>query len=111
MGNLLRTDILDRGIPWTLLILRAGRMPNDLNIRWHQRVAVAGVALMLGLATLATLTEGGRFVTTAAALTMLVLGSYWVTEVVQAGTSRSFRLAFAISLAGLAGLAAIWQLD
>ncbi|MBI5083979.1 MAG: glycosyltransferase family 2 protein [Acidobacteria bacterium] len=31
--NLLKTDVLDRGIPWTELILRDQRMPNDLNLQ------------------------------------------------------------------------------
>ena len=30
--GLVKTDILDRGIPWTELILRDRRMPNDLNL-------------------------------------------------------------------------------
>ena len=46
LGSLIRTDVFDRAIPWTELILRNGRMPNDLNVSWTQR---ASVALALGL--------------------------------------------------------------
>ena len=38
--NLVRTDVLQRGIPWTELILRTRYLPNDLNLRWSQRVSV-----------------------------------------------------------------------
>ncbi len=50
-GRLLRTDVFDRAIPWTRLILRTGRMPNDLNLRWSGRLAVAvACALAVSLA-------------------------------------------------------------
>lgn len=39
--NLCRTDILDRGIPWTRLMLRAGEMANTLNVTPGQRLSVA----------------------------------------------------------------------
>ena len=39
--SLIRTDVLDRGIPWTELILRDHRMPDDLNLKWSQRASVA----------------------------------------------------------------------
>jgi glycosyltransferase involved in cell wall biosynthesis len=49
-ANMLRTDVFDRGIPWTRLILRAGSMPDDLNVRWSQRLSVAlAFLLMAGL--------------------------------------------------------------
>ncbi len=40
LASMIKTDIFDRGIPWTRLILRDGRMPNDLNVRWSQRLSV-----------------------------------------------------------------------
>ena len=43
--DILKTDILRRALPWTELILRSGKMPNDLNVRLDQRVSVA---LMFG---------------------------------------------------------------
>lgn len=53
LRSMIQTDIFDRGIPWTRLILRSGSMPNDLNVRWSQRLSVAlasvlSVALLLG---------------------------------------------------------------
>jgi cellulose synthase/poly-beta-1,6-N-acetylglucosamine synthase-like glycosyltransferase len=45
-AEIVKTDVLDRAIPWTMLILRFRSMPADLNLRWEQRASVllAGVA-------------------------------------------------------------------
>lgn len=47
--TVMKTDLVDRALPWTLLILRSGRMPVDLNLKWGQRFSV----LASGWATLA----------------------------------------------------------
>ncbi len=39
--DLIETDIRDRAIPWTLLMLRERHFPDDLNVRMNQRVSVA----------------------------------------------------------------------
>jgi GT2 family glycosyltransferase len=39
--NMVKTDILQRGIPWTRLILASGQIPNDLNLRYSSRISVA----------------------------------------------------------------------
>jgi glycosyltransferase involved in cell wall biosynthesis len=39
--NLLKTDIFDRGVPWTRLMLRAGAIANTLNVKLSQRISVA----------------------------------------------------------------------
>jgi glycosyltransferase involved in cell wall biosynthesis len=44
---MLRTDIFDRAVPWTRLILRTHSMKDDLNLRWNQRAAVAFAFLTL----------------------------------------------------------------
>ncbi len=38
---LLRTDIFDRALPWTRLILRSAWLPDDLNVRVSERVSAA----------------------------------------------------------------------
>jgi GT2 family glycosyltransferase len=38
--NLLKTDIFDRAIPWTRLMLHNGSFPNILNVRMSQRISV-----------------------------------------------------------------------
>ena len=46
--SMIRTDIFDRGIPWTRLILRSGSMPNELNVRWSQRLSVVLACVLCG---------------------------------------------------------------
>jgi glycosyltransferase involved in cell wall biosynthesis len=41
LWNLLKTDIFDRGVPWTRLMLRAGKIANTLNVKPAQRISVA----------------------------------------------------------------------
>jgi glycosyltransferase involved in cell wall biosynthesis len=76
--NLVRTDILVRGIPWTELILRDGRMPNDLNIQIRERVSVALAFIFFGFAAEATLRYGGYFLTPFVAILIFLLAMYWV---------------------------------
>jgi GT2 family glycosyltransferase len=47
--SLVMTDIFDRGIPWTQLIIREGRLDDDLNIRVSQRASVVLAFLLVGL--------------------------------------------------------------
>jgi glycosyltransferase involved in cell wall biosynthesis len=41
LAGMIRTDVLDRAIPWVWLILRAKHLPDDLNLRVRERVCVA----------------------------------------------------------------------
>ncbi len=45
--NLLKTDIFDRGVPWTRLMMRAGAMANTLNVKPTQRISVVLAYLCL----------------------------------------------------------------
>jgi GT2 family glycosyltransferase len=110
LTNMVKTDVIDRGIPWTRLILRAGRMPDDLNLRWAQRASVllVGVALLLGVYL--TLESGGRFVTPAAGILLLSIGSFWVSEAAPPGCT-SIRLALALSLGTFGVLAFVHDLE
>jgi len=51
--SLLRSEVLRRAIPWTRLILREGRLPNDLNLAWTGRWSVILTFLGLGFAAAA----------------------------------------------------------
>jgi glycosyltransferase involved in cell wall biosynthesis len=44
--SILKTDVVDRGIPWTLLMWRAGRLAKSLNVTPAQRLSVAAACLM-----------------------------------------------------------------
>lgn len=50
--KMIRTDVFLRGIPWTQLILRTGSCPNDLNLRWGQRIAAVFSAVLIFLSLL-----------------------------------------------------------
>jgi glycosyltransferase involved in cell wall biosynthesis len=80
LWSLMRTDILDRGIPWTELILRDGRMPNDLNVHLSQRVSVALSMLLVGMAGFAAAWWGGTFLTPLLAALFFLLCRYWADE-------------------------------
>lgn len=43
----IRTDLVDRGIPWTQLLDRYGAMRNDLNLTWKYRLAVVLAYLLV----------------------------------------------------------------
>jgi glycosyltransferase involved in cell wall biosynthesis len=47
LWNLLKTDIFDRGVPWTQLMLRAGSVVSTLNVTPVQRLSVALVYITL----------------------------------------------------------------
>jgi glycosyltransferase involved in cell wall biosynthesis len=50
--SLLRSDILDRAVPWTRLILSTSRLPAELNLELKSRVSAMGVWILLMLAGL-----------------------------------------------------------
>jgi glycosyltransferase involved in cell wall biosynthesis len=110
LPNMVRTDVMQRAIPWTLLILRAGRMPNDLNLRWHQRVSVALVGLLLIITLLAVGSHGASFLTPLLGAGLLVLGSYWVIEALKKD-GRLVRFALAGFLGAFIALASSQALD
>ncbi len=41
LSRLIASDIFDRALPWTRLILRENHLPNDLNLRHREKVSVA----------------------------------------------------------------------
>jgi GT2 family glycosyltransferase len=52
-ASLIRSDFFHRALPWTRLVLRAGRFENDLNISRSNRIKVTLVYALLGLLGLA----------------------------------------------------------
>lgn len=48
-AGLVRSDVLDRGVPWTELMLSRGGIPNELNVRWRERFSVVAAWLLVGL--------------------------------------------------------------
>jgi GT2 family glycosyltransferase len=48
--SLLRSDLFDRALPWTRLIVRSSRLPDDLNLAVSQRLSALLLLLALALA-------------------------------------------------------------
>jgi glycosyltransferase involved in cell wall biosynthesis len=101
--GLVKTDVLDRGIPWTELILRDQNMPNDLNLQLSQRVSVALVYVLLGFATACAIQWRGYFLTPIFAALFLLLGRYWVDGARK--RSWSVSLCMTLGAASVVGLA------
>lgn len=76
--GLLKTDILDRGVPWTELIIRDRRLPNDLNLQLSYRVSMALMYLMVGTAAIGAWLMGAALVAPLLALLFLMLARYGV---------------------------------
>jgi len=92
LWSMTRTDIVDRAIPWTMLILNNRNLPNDLNLKFSQRIS----ALMSG-ALLAVYAVGIWHDPKLALLSLLVLGviiwlDWW---------SYSRRVPHLVTIAGL----------
>lgn len=70
LWSILKTDIRDRALPWTDLIVRTGQLPNDLNLSTTSRVSAISVFALLGLLAFGIVKP---FAWAAAALPLLTL--------------------------------------
>jgi glycosyltransferase involved in cell wall biosynthesis len=80
LWSIIKTDIVDRGIPWTELILRKHFMPNDLNLRFSQRFSVAVVFLLVAVTGILSIRHGAFMVIPFLAIAFLMLAGWW-TEI------------------------------
>ena len=92
--GLVKTDVLDRGIPWTELVLRDRTMPNDLNLQLSQRVSVALTFLLMAFCIGVAWHEGGHTLVPLLGVLIVMLSKWW------GEAARRPRAAFA-SLCGL----------
>ncbi len=69
LRSMVQTDLWSRAVPWTRLLRQAGGMPNDLNLRWHQRASVMTVWLMPPVVAMSA--ADGRLLGLAALLAVL----------------------------------------
>jgi GT2 family glycosyltransferase len=75
LPGIIKSDVWDRGVPWTELILRDRSLPNDLNLRLSQRAsAVLAYALVATLAAAAWRPWGLGLGVWALAAAVLLLG-------------------------------------
>jgi glycosyltransferase involved in cell wall biosynthesis len=71
--GILKTDIFDRALPWTTLIVRTGNLPNDLNLQRASRASAAAVYLLAAILVVAIWQP---LALVAAALPLTVLVAY-----------------------------------
>ena len=90
--GLVKTDIMDRGIPWTELTLRDHHMPNDLNLQVSQRISVALVFILVVLSAYVTLRSGAYLIAPLLVIVFLMLARWWG----EFGSHQRPRRAFAI---------------
>ncbi len=100
--SLVKTDIMDRGIPWTELILRDKFLPNDLNLQLSQRVSVALVFLLLGVAAAAAWVAGSAFILMMLTVLFLMLAQFEVETTWQ--TQPKAKIATSLLIVSIIGL-------
>jgi glycosyltransferase involved in cell wall biosynthesis len=75
--SLVKSDVVDRGIPWTELILRDQRMPNDLNLQISQRVSIGLVYVILAYSAVHAFRFGGASLVPLFAILFILLSAFW----------------------------------
>ncbi|MCC6591311.1 MAG: glycosyltransferase family 2 protein [Bryobacterales bacterium] len=97
--SMVRSDLFDRAIPWTQLILREGKMPNTLNVANGQRTAAALVWVFLALVSGSALFHGVEALTPWAAMILLAVAACLI---IRRGRSANISWATVALLLGLA---------
>jgi len=73
MATMLKTDLFDRAVPWTELMLREGHLLNDLNVNINNRLSVLTLFLGFGSLVFCWLWPPLVFIAILAPLTLLFL--------------------------------------
>jgi hypothetical protein len=79
--TVIRTDVLGRAAPWTELLLHHRSMPDDLNLRWTQRLSVALSVLSLAAVVGGSIHLGEAFAAPFAVMLLVLLAAYWAESV------------------------------
>ena len=115
--DMVRTDVLQRGLPWIVLLLRYRSAPADLNVNFRSRAATVSAALLLLFLLLLTLT--GHALAGIPTLTLLLTGVICsrLTEDPDPGRTRSrwksplaFLIGILVPLLVFAWVADAWAL-
>jgi GT2 family glycosyltransferase len=105
-AGMLITDVRDRALPWTELMLGDAKMPNDLNVSISQRISVALAFILIGIGLGASLFQARIFVAPILALLFCMLAQYEVELV----SDRRLKGATATALLIVAlGATSVWS--
>ena len=80
LWRMIRTDIRDRAIPWTRLVLRQGKIPNDLNLRHSQRLSALLSAGLVATLALGSWSDPSVLLIPLAAFLGLILVDRWTAR-------------------------------
>lgn len=109
--GMLRTDVFDRAIPWTRLIVSAQNLPDDLNLGQSQRISAFLVCLLLlGLALTSWLPGVLLLPLHVLLFLLLVDGWRWEPRPTHFRLSRAAAARLALVLLAAGALAAWWSL-
>lgn len=74
LGSMLHSDVIDRGVPWTQLLLRYGRFEGHLNVGHSQMACVALAYLLVALGALGDTNAATLAAATPLSATLVALG-------------------------------------
>ncbi len=100
--GMLRTDVLDRAIPWTELILRNSEMHRDLNLSISQRISVALAFVLIGIAIISSVMYAKIFIAPLIGLLFLMCAQYEVELTATRRLKGSLATALLIIFLGIA---------
>ena len=84
LASLVHTDIRQRALPWSALLLRQGRLPDDLNVSRRARLSVALLFLLALSVAALPLVDGAAWAAAACALALVAVDwpllSYFAAE-------------------------------
>lgn len=104
LRSIVTTDIVNRGIPWTELILSRHFMPNDLNLRFSQRISVVVAFLVAAVTGILIARDGAYMLVPLLAIGFLMLAGWW-SEIRNLGLIRRVLLLLSCFVALLAAQA------
>lgn len=114
--TMLRTDFFQRGLPWSLLMLRSTRQTNDLNVDKIQKIAaISAAAVWLGILLIAFLPFAGIALALSSIIFMISLNqSFFKLMTKQGGIKLAItsaclmNLYYLVCLSSYAAAIAIW---
>lgn len=111
LRNMIKTDVFDRGIPWTRLLHEHGSMPDDLNLRWSQRISALLAVAWLATQCTALVFEPVTILLPIVSLLGLLVADRWRSRrITRAPARRVVEVAILLTLAVLAYFSGWWAL-
>ena len=103
LSGMIKSDVFDRAVPWTRLILRNQHLPNDLNLRTSQRLS----AVLCCLLVLSLLVACCVYPWTCL-LPISIYGLIWSADRVSLTTPNRARTLYVVSGIAFVALMTVW---